>query len=142
MLTLIDMAKALDRTWLSRGLGRRGWHAPALVAMVALGASCGSSQAEPASGPRPGTTVLAPGDRGPGLTCTGDERFSSSQLIAEDAVGAPSAKDAVTEFATGESSLVSAAGYRAWILREDGTAREQLGLIKADGWFITETLGC
>lgn len=86
--------------------------------------------------------MLTPGDREPELTCTGDERVSSFDTIAEDAMGAPSAEGAVTEFAEGEPSVVSESGYRAWVLREGGTVREQLGLIRADGWFITETLGC
>lgn len=142
MLTLTDMRGAFNRTRPSRKPRHWGCLASALVAIVVLGAGCGSSRADAEAGPRPGTTVLAPGDRGPGLTCTGDERVASSETIAEDAVGAASAKDAVTEFAAGESSLVSATGYQGWVLRDDGTARERLGLIKGDGWFVTETLGC
>lgn len=125
-------------------LRRCRWSAAGMVLpiVVALGTGCGPPRTDVVDKPAPGTVVLSPGDQEPVLTCTGDERASSFITLAEDARGAPTARGAVDEFASGQSAVVSASGSRAWILRGDGTAETKLGLFKGNGWFVTGTTGC
>jgi hypothetical protein len=104
-----------------------------------------------ASAEAPGTETtddrvvrLDPEAEKPRLRCPTAER---SLMIADFAVasrGAASPHQAVglSSLKVGERMVVSATGSRVWILRADGTAREQIHLTHLRGWLLHMRESC
>ena len=87
---------------------------------------------------------LAAGAEKPRLTCPTAER---SLMIADYAVGARGAatpEDAVgmASLEEGEHMAVSASGRRVWLVRADGTARQEIHLTHLRGWILHMRESC
>ncbi len=80
----------------------------------------------------------------PDLVCPTDERSLMIADFAHGAKGAATPEEAVGDglVEAGEQLLVSASGARAWVLRPDGTARMEVGLIHHDGWLLHQRTSC
>jgi hypothetical protein len=81
---------------------------------------------------------LDAGDERPRLVCPSDER---SMMIADFAVGArgaatPQKAVGLSSLEAGERMVVSPPGTRVWIVRPDGTAREENHLTHLRGWLL------
>jgi hypothetical protein len=80
----------------------------------------------------------------PRLRCSSDER---SVMIADFAMGAKgeaTPQDAVglSSLEEGEQMVVGPGGTTVWILRSDGTAREEIDLIRSRGWLLHMREAC
>ena len=87
---------------------------------------------------------LARGDDKPELVCPTDERSTMIADFAHGAAGAATPEEAVgPDLARGGEQLaISARGTTAWVLRPDGTARMEIGLLQQDGWLLHQRTSC
>jgi hypothetical protein len=87
---------------------------------------------------------LAPGDVKPELVCPTDDRSMMIADFAQGAEGAARPEDAVGSglVQSGEQLVLSASGATAWVLRLDGTARMEIGLLHDGGWLLHQRTSC
>ena len=87
---------------------------------------------------------LQAGAAKPDLVCPTDERSMMIADFAHGAKGAATPEEAVGDglVEAGEQLVVSASGATAWVLRPDGTARMEVGLIRHDGWLLHQRTSC
>jgi hypothetical protein len=128
------------------GLAACGQQASTSVAAdVAGGGTTDSSKAAPAPDTTdPRVVRLDPGAGKPRLRCPTDER---SLMIADFAVGSrgaatPQRAVGLSRLEDGERMVVSPTGSRVWILRADGTAREEIHLMRMRGWLLHMRESC
>lgn len=114
-----------------------------MAPIAALTAACGAEAKPLVESPSPGVTKLASDSPDPELSCPEDMRSSGTFDAIAGAEGARSPRAAVAGYGQdGQSVLVSHDGSDAWVLRADGTAYLQLGLVRPNGWLVNETTGC
>lgn len=123
----------------------------AVLGLTACGAQAPRSVATDVTGPEgvvheqdSNVVRLAPGAQKPRLWCPGDER---SLMIADFAVGArgaptPEAAVGRAGLEGGEHMVISPSGSRVWLVRADGTAREEVHLTHLRGWFLHMRESC
>jgi hypothetical protein len=87
---------------------------------------------------------LAVGEDKPRLRCPTDARSLMIADFAMGAKGAASPEEAVGLWSLehGEHMVVSPPGTRAWIVRGDGTAREEIHLLRMRGWVLHMRKSC
>ncbi len=113
-----------------------GQQAPATSVVASTGGSTTGDDEVVRDPPR--VVRLGAGDERPRLSCPTDER---SLIVADFAVGArgaatPQEAVGLSSLESGERMVVSASGTRVWILRADGTAREDVHLMHLRGWLL------
>ena len=107
-------------------------------------ADVGNPAADEAQADDRGDVRLGVGEAKPRLWCPRDER---SLMIADFAVGArgaptPQAAVGRSSLEAGEHMVVSSSGVRVWLVRADGTAREEVHLTHLRGWFLHMRTSC
>ena len=120
-----------------------GQQAPATSVVASTGGTT-TGDDEVVPDPQPRVVRLAAGDERPRLSCPTEER---SLMIADFAVGArgaatPQEAVGLSSLEAGERMVVSASGTRVWILRADGTAREDVHLTHLRGWLLHMREAC
>ena len=81
----------------------------------------------------------------PRLVCPGDDRSTMIADFAHGAEGAATPEEAVGLpglVRSGEQLVIDARGTTAWVLRPDGTARMEIGLLHDDGWLLHQRTSC
>ena len=87
---------------------------------------------------------LGRGGERPELVCPTDERSVMIADFAHGAEGVATPQEAVGPglARAGEQLVISARGTTAWVLRPDGTARMEIGLLHHDGWLLHQRTSC
>ena len=109
---------------------------------TSAGTSAGDAGAGAAEEPR--FARLAGGEPGPELTCPTDERVGMVADFIQGSKGAATPEKAVglSSLKEGEHMVVGARGGTVWIVRADGTAREEIDLIRSKGWLLHMRESC
>jgi hypothetical protein len=87
---------------------------------------------------------LSAGQAKPRLVCPTRERSMMIADFAEGGHGAATPEEAVGDglVQAGEHLVISARGRTAWVLRADGTARMEIGLLHEGRWFLHQRTSC
>ncbi len=87
---------------------------------------------------------LGRGEDHPRVVCPTDERSTMIADFAHAAEGAATPEEAVGPglARTREQLAISARGTTAWVLRPDGTARMEIGLLHENGWLLHTRTSC